>query len=63
MSDLADLLFRLRVTLIDTSIGKMFARVGGSGPPLLGLHGYPTDARHVAYVGADAGKAFHISDA
>src|ERR1700722_2967523 len=26
---------------IDTSRGRIFARVGGSGPPLLLLHGYP----------------------
>lgn len=26
---------------IDTSIGKMFARTGGEGPPLLMIHGFP----------------------
>jgi haloacetate dehalogenase len=41
MSDLADLFPGYESHWIDTSIGKMFARVGGSGPPLLGLHGYP----------------------
>lgn len=41
MPDLADLFPGYEAKWIDTSIGKMFARVGGSGPPLLLLHGYP----------------------
>src|SRR5476649_1895507 len=39
-SDLADLFPGIAAHWIDTSIGKMFARSGGSGPPLLLLHGY-----------------------
>ena len=39
-SDLADLFPGFAAHWIDTSIGKMFARSGGSGPPLLLLHGY-----------------------
>jgi haloacetate dehalogenase len=41
MPDLADLYPGFAAHWIDTSIGKMFARTGGSGPPLQLLHGYP----------------------
>ena len=41
MPDLADLYPGYAAHWIDTSIGKIFARVGGSGPPLLLLHGHP----------------------
>ena len=41
MSDLADLFPGFASHWIDTSVGRMFARAGGSGPPLLCLHGYP----------------------
>src|SRR5262245_65941047 len=41
MSDLADLFPGFESKWIHTSAGKMFARAGGSGPPLLCLHGYP----------------------
>jgi haloacetate dehalogenase len=41
MTDLADLFEGFAAHWINTSIGKIFARVGGSGPPLLLLHGYP----------------------
>ena len=41
MADLADLYPGYASRWIDTSIGKIFARVGGSGPPLLLLHGHP----------------------
>ena len=40
MPDLADLFPGFAAREIDTSIGKIFARLGGSGPPLLLLHGY-----------------------
>src|SRR5579864_6453965 len=40
MSDLADLYPGFASHWIDTSAGKLFARTGGSGPPLLLLHGY-----------------------
>ena len=40
MPDLADLFPGFASHWIDTSIGKMFARAGGEGPPLLLLHGY-----------------------
>jgi haloacetate dehalogenase len=41
MPDLADLYPGYAAHWIDTSIGQIFARVGGSGPPLLLLHGHP----------------------
>jgi haloacetate dehalogenase len=41
MPDLADLYPGYASRWIDTSIGKIFTRAGGSGPPLLLLHGHP----------------------
>ncbi len=41
MQDLADLYPGYASQWIDTSAGKIFARIGGSGPPLLLLHGHP----------------------
>ncbi len=41
MTDLADLFPGFESRWIDTSIGRMFARVGGTGSPLLLMHGYP----------------------
>jgi haloacetate dehalogenase len=40
MSDLADLYPGFASEWIDTSSGRIFARVGGNGPPLLLLHGF-----------------------
>ena len=40
MSDLADLFPGYESHWIDTAIGRLFARSGGEGPPLLLLHGY-----------------------
>jgi haloacetate dehalogenase len=41
MSDLADLFPGFASEWIATSRGRIFARVGGDGPPLMLLHGYP----------------------
>lgn len=41
MTDLADLFPGFESRWIDTAIGRMFARVGGKGAPLLLMHGYP----------------------
>src|SRR5271163_4299604 len=41
MPDLVDLYPGYAARWIDTAAGKIFARVGGSGPPLLLLHGHP----------------------
>lgn len=40
MSDLADLYPGFADHWIDTSAGRLFVRAGGSGPPLMLLHGY-----------------------
>jgi len=64
MSDLADLYPGFAAHWIDTAVGKIFARAGGSGPPLLLLHGYaqtnvmwhkvaPELAKHFSLVIAD----------
>src|SRR6478736_6797563 len=41
MPDLADLFPDFASRWIDTCAGRIFARAGGEGPPLLLLHGYP----------------------
>ena len=41
MSELADLYPGFASRFVSTTVGKIFARQGGSGPPLLLLHGYP----------------------
>jgi haloacetate dehalogenase len=41
MSDLADLYPGFAAEWIHTASGRLFARVGGKGPPLLLLHGFP----------------------
>ncbi len=41
MADLTDLYPGYESRWIGTSAGKIFARVGGNGPPLLLLHGHP----------------------
>src|SRR6476660_7836707 len=40
MPDLADLFPGFSSEWINTSSGRIFARVGGKGPPLLLLHGF-----------------------
>lgn len=41
MSDLADLFPGFKSEWTHTKAGRIFARIGGNGPPLLLLHGYP----------------------
>jgi haloacetate dehalogenase len=41
MSELADLFPNYESRRVQTSAGKLFARLGGAGSPLLLLHGYP----------------------
>src|SRR6186997_835150 len=41
MPDLADLFPGFASKWVDTTAGRIFARTGGEGPPLLLLHGYP----------------------
>jgi hypothetical protein len=54
--DLADLDPGYRSLWINTSAGCIFARIGGSGPPLLLLQGF--SETHVMWhrVGADVGR-------
>ena len=40
MPDLADLFPGFGSEWINTSAGRIFARVGGKGPPLMLLHGF-----------------------
>lgn len=47
MAELADLFPGFQSHWIDTQAGKLFARSGGEGPPLLMVHGYPQT--HVEY--------------
>ena len=48
MPDLADLFPGYASEWINTSSGRIFARVGGKGPPLLLLHGFSVHACDVA---------------
>ncbi|MGU3493595.1 alpha/beta fold hydrolase [Xanthobacteraceae bacterium A53D] len=41
MTDLAELFPGFEAHNVDTPAGRIFARTGGSGPPLLLLHGFP----------------------
>ena len=41
MTSLPDLFPGFAAREVDTSAGRLFARVGGKGPPLLLIHGYP----------------------
>jgi haloacetate dehalogenase len=41
MAELADLFPGYASRFVGTGVGKIFARTGGSGPPVLLLHGYP----------------------
>lgn len=41
MPDLSDLFAGFQSHWIDVSIGRIFARSGGSGPPVMLLHGFP----------------------
>jgi haloacetate dehalogenase len=59
MSDLADLYPHFASKWIDTSIGKIFARTGGHGPPLLLLHGYAQT--HVMWHKAAPALAEHFT--
>lgn len=60
MSDLADLFPGFASEWIDTKSGRIFARIGGEGPPLLLLHGYPQT--HVMWhrVAPDLAKKFTL---
>lgn len=58
MSDLPDLFPGFASHVVDTSGATIFARCGGSGPPLLLLHGYPQT--HVMWHAVAATLAEHF---
>lgn len=60
MPDLADLFPGFASHWVDTAIGKMFARAGGEGPPLLLLHGYPQTSVMWHRVAPALGKHFTL---
>jgi haloacetate dehalogenase len=59
MAELADLYPGFASEWVQTSHGRIFARVGGSGPPLLLLHGYPQT--HVIWHKVAPGLAEHFT--
>jgi haloacetate dehalogenase len=59
-SDLADLFPGFATHWVDTKIGKIFARSGGSGPPLLLLHGYPQTHVQWHKIAADLAQKFTV---
>jgi haloacetate dehalogenase len=59
MSDHRDLFDGFSTHWVDIDEGAIFARVGGSGPPLLLLHGYPQT--HVEWHKIAAGLAAHFT--
>jgi haloacetate dehalogenase len=59
-SGLADLFPGFASHFIDTKAGRLFARSGGSGPPLLLLHGYPQTHAQWHKIAADLAQSFHV---
>lgn len=45
---------------IDTPTGKLFCRIGGAGPPLVLLHGYPQTSAMWHAVAADLAKDYQV---
>ena len=60
MSDLADLFPGFKSHWIDTEAGRIFARSGGSGPPLLLLHGFPQTHVEWHRIAAQLAEHFHV---
>jgi len=60
MPDLADLFPGYDSKWVNTSVGKIFARVGGKGPPLLLLHGYAQTNVMWHKVAPDLAKSFTL---
>jgi haloacetate dehalogenase len=59
-SGLADLFPGFASHFIDTKAGRIFARSGGSGPPLLLLHGYPQTHAQWHNIAAGLAQSFHV---
>ncbi len=60
MNDLADLFPGFASHWIDTDAGRIFARSGGSGPPLLLLHGYPQTHAEWHHLATPLAKHFSV---
>lgn len=60
MPDLADLFPGFESHWIDTEAGRIFARSGGSGPPLVLLHGFPQTHVEWHRVAPDLAKRFTL---
>src|ERR1700722_14588000 len=60
MPDLADLYPGFASHWIDTSAGKIFARAGGAGPPLMLIHGYAQTNVMWHKVAAELAKHFAL---
>ncbi len=60
MTDLADLFPGFSSHWIDTDIGKIFARSGGSGAPLVLLHGFPESHVMWSQVAPELARKFFV---
>src|SRR5260370_27188899 len=60
MADLADFYPGFASTWLDTAAGRIFARTGGAGPPLLLLHGYPQTNVMWHHVAPDLARHFSL---
>lgn len=60
MPDLADLFPGFESHWIDTEAGRIFARSGGSGPPLVLLHGFPQTHVEWHRIAPDLAKRFTL---
>jgi haloacetate dehalogenase len=57
--DMSDLFPGFTARTVDTTGGRIFVRIGGSGPPLLLLHGYPES--HMAWHGVAPALSAHFT--
>ncbi|WP_131115736.1 alpha/beta fold hydrolase [Lichenihabitans psoromatis] len=60
MPDLADLFPGFASRTVATDAGRIFARVGGSGPPLMLLHGFPETMAMWHAIAPDLAKHFTV---
>ena len=60
MSDLADLFPGFEAKWISTDAGRIFARVGGSGPPLVLVHGFPETMAMWHRLAPDLARSFTV---
>jgi len=60
LPELADLFPGFASHWVDTKAGRLFVRSGGSGPPLLLLHGYPQTHVQWHRLAGDLARHFHV---